>query len=72
MKVETTPYAYSDEPYEGPNNFPRPSGRLDGDHRLDPLLLHFLPLREEKEVGLRWRSHCEIPNEPLKLTRRIK
>ena len=72
MKVETTPYAYSDEPYEGPNNFPRPFGKLDGDHRLDLLLLPFLPSREEKEVGLRGRISLEIPNEPLTLTRRIK
>ena len=45
MKVETTPYAYSDEPYEGPNNFLRPFGRLDGNHRLDLLLLPFIPSR---------------------------
>ena len=72
MKVETTPYAYSDEPYEGPNNPLRLFGRLDGDHRLDLLLLPFLPSREEKEVGLRGRSPRESPNEPLTLTRRIK
>ena len=72
MKVETTPYAYSDEPYEGPNNFPRPFGRLDGNHRLDLLLLPFLPSREEKEVRVRWRSPRESPNEPPTPTIRIK
>ena len=64
MKVETTPYAYSDEPYEGPNNPLRLFGRLDGDHRLDLLLLPFLPSREEKEVGARGRIPRESPNEP--------
>ena len=48
------------------------SGKMDGDHRLDLLLLPFLLSREEKEVGLRCRSPHEIPNEPLTLTRRIK
>ena len=62
MKVKTTPYAYSDEPYEGPNNFPRPFGRLDGNHRLTLLLLPFLLSREEKGVGVRGRSPCESPN----------
>ena len=70
MKVETTPYAYSAAPAEGPNNPPRPFGRLDGDHRLDLLLLPFLPSREEKEVGVRGRSPRESPNEPPTPTRR--
>ena len=64
MKAKTTLCAYSDAPYEGPNNFPRPFGRLEGDHRLDLLLLPFLLSREEKEVGARGRSPCESPNEP--------
>ena len=72
MKVETTPYANSDAPYEGPNNPLRPFGRLDGDHRLDLLLPPFLPSREEKEIWLRCRIPREIPNEPLTLIRRIK
>ena len=61
------PYA----PYEGPNNFPRLFGRLDGNHRLDLLLLPFLLSREEKEVGERGRSPRESPNEspaPIKCT----
>ena len=69
MKAKTTPYAYPDELYEGQNNPPRPFGRLEGDHRLDLLLLPFLPSREEKEVGLRERSPREIPNEPPTPTR---
>ena len=70
MKVQTTLYAYSDEPYEGPNNFPRPFGRLDGNHRLDLLLLPFLLSREEKEVGAQERSPRESPNESSTPTQR--
>ena len=72
MKAQTTPYAHSAVSAEGSNNFLRPFGRLDGNHRLDLLLLPFFPSREEKEVGLRGRSPRESPNEPLTLTRRIK
>ena len=64
MKVQTTLCAYSDEPHEGPNNPLRPFGRLDGNHRLDLLLLPFLLSREEKEVGVRGRSPRESSNEP--------
>jgi len=60
------PYA----PYEGPNNPLRPFGRLEGDHRLDLLLLPFLLSREEKEVGVRGRSPCESSNEPPAPTQR--
>ena len=70
MKVETTLCTYSDEPYEGPNNSLRPFGRLDGNHRLDLLLLPFLLSREEKEVGVRGRSPCERSNEPPAPTQR--
>ena len=70
MKSQTTLCAYSDEPYEGPNNSPRPFGRLDGNHRLDLLLLPFLLSREEKEVGTRGRSPRESPNEPPTPTKR--
>ena len=48
MKIKTTPYAYSAELHEGPNNPLRLFGRLDGNHRLDLLLLPFLLSREEK------------------------
>ena len=64
MKVETTLCAYSDAPYEGRNNPLRLSGQLEGDHRLDLLLLPFLLSREEKEFGMRGRSLRESPNEP--------
>ena len=70
MKAQTTPYAYSDEPAEGSNNPSRSFERLDGNHRLDLLLLPFLLSREEKEVGARGRSPCESPNEPLTPTKR--
>ena len=70
MKAKTTLCAYLDAPYEGPNNFPRPFGRFDGDHRLDLLLLPFLLSREEKEVGVRGRSPREILQEHPTPTRR--
>ena len=68
MKAQTTPCAYSAEPHEGRNKYLRLSGQLEGDHRLDLLLLPFLLSREEKEVGARGRSPCESPNEPPTLT----
>ena len=64
MKVQTTLCAYSAASAEGPNNPPRPFGRLEGDYRLDLLLLPFLLSREEKEVGVRERSPRESSNEP--------
>ena len=70
MKAKTILCAYSDAPYEGPNNPLRPFGQLEGDHRLDLLLLPFLLSREEKEVGARGLSPCESPNEPPTPTRR--
>ena len=72
MKVKTSLCAYSAELYEGRNNSLHPSGQLNGDHRLDLLLLPFLLSREEKEVCERWLRPREIPNGPLTLTRRIK
>ena len=56
MKVETTPYAYSDEPYEGPNNFPRPFGRLDGNHRMNPLVIHLHSSIRETKCGVYSRT----------------
>ena len=56
--------------YEGPNNPIRLFGQLEGDHRLDLLLLPFLLSREEKEVGVRGRSPRESPNEPPMPTKR--
>ena len=54
------PYA----PHEGQNNPLRLSGQLEGDHRLDLILLPLLLSREEKEVGAQGRSPRESPNEP--------
>ena len=65
MKAKTTPCTHSDAPHEGPNNPIRLFGQLEGDHRLDLLLLPFLLSREEKEVRVRGRSPRESPNEPL-------
>ena len=53
------PLCLPDEPNEGRNNFLRLFGQLDGNHHFDLLLLPFLPLREEKEVGLRGPSSRE-------------
>ena len=53
MKAQTTLHAYSAAPDEGSNNPPRSFERLDGNHRLDLLLLPFLLSREEKEVRVR-------------------
>ena len=64
MKAEKTFCTYTDEPHEGRNKSLRLSGQLEGDHRLDLLLLPFLPSREEKEVGARGRSPRERSNEP--------
>ena len=70
MKAKTTPCTYTDEPHEDPNNFLHPSSQLDGNHRLNLLLLPFLLSREEKEVGVRGQSPREIPNEPPAPTKR--
>ena len=72
MKAKTLLCAYPAELHEGPNNPLRLFGQLEGDHRLDLLLLPFLLSREEKEVCERWLRPREIPNGPLTLTRRIK
>ena len=66
------PRCLPNKPNEGQNNFLHPSGQTEGNHHLDLLLLPFLLLGEEKEVGLRGRGHREIPNKPLTLTKRIK
>ena len=70
MQAKTTPRAYSAAPHEGPNNPIRLFGQLEGDHRLDLLLLPFLLSREEKGVGVLGRSPRESPNEPPMPTRR--
>ena len=64
MKAQTTLCAHSAASDEGPNKPLRLSGQLEGDHRLDLLLLPFLLSREEKEFGMRGRSLRESPNEP--------
>ena len=64
MKAETSLCAYSAAPHEGRNNPLHLFGQLEGDHRLDLLLLPFLLSREEKEVGARGRIPRESPNEP--------
>ena len=70
MKAQITLCTYSAAPDEGSNNPLRSFGRLDGNHRLDLLLLPFLLSREEKEVRVRGRSPRESPNEPLMTIKR--
>ena len=70
MKAQTTLCTYPAKPHESPNNPIRLFGQLEGDHRLDLLLLPFLLSREEKGVGVRGRSPRESPNEPPAPTRR--
>ena len=70
MKAQTILCAHSTAPAEVPNNPPRSFGRLDGNHRLDLLLLPFLLSREEKGVRVRGRSPRESPNEPPTPTQR--
>ena len=70
MKAQTTLCTHSAAPHEGRNTPLRLSGQLEGDHRLDLLLLPFLLSREEKEVGVRGRSPRESPNEPPTPTQR--
>ena len=70
MKAQTTPCAYPATPHESPKRSLHLSGQLEGDHRLDLLLLPFLLSREEKEVGARGRSPRESPNKPPMPTRR--
>ena len=69
-KAPTNLLRQSNASHEGQNNSLRLSGQLEGDHRLDLLLLPFLLSREEKEVGARGLSPCESPNEPPTPTRR--
>ena len=68
MKAQTIPYTHPTNPHESPNTPLHLYGQLEGDHRLDLLLLPFLLSREEKEVGVRGRSPRESPNEPPTLT----
>ena len=52
-KVPTNLLRLPNAPHEGPNNPLRLFSQLEGDHRLDLLLLPFHLSREEKEVGVR-------------------
>ena len=70
MKAPITLCAYSAKPHESPQKSLHLSGQLEGDHRLDLLLLPFLLSREEKEVGVRGRIPRESPNEPPTPTKR--
>ena len=54
-------------PHEGPNNFPRSFGQLEGDHRLDLLLLPFLLSREERKSGNGGEAPAKAPTNLLHL-----
>ena len=69
-KAPTNLLHLPDAPHEGRNDLLRLFGRLDGNHRLDLLLLPFLLSREEKEVRMRGRIPRESPNEPPTPTQR--
>ena len=69
-KAPTNLLRQSNAPHEGQNDLLRLFGRLDGNYRLDLLLLPFLLSREEKEVGMRGRIPRESPNEPSTPTKR--
>ena len=70
MKTQITLCTHPTNPHESPKKSLHLSGQLEGDHRLDLLLLPFLLSREEKEVGVRGRSPRESPNEPPTPTKR--
>ena len=53
LKAQTTFCAHSAKPHKSPQKSLHLSGQLEGDHRLDLLLLPFLLSREEKGVGVR-------------------
>ena len=42
--------------YEGPNNFLRPFGRLDGNHRMNPLVIHLYSSIRETKCGVYSRT----------------
>ena len=56
MKAKTTLCTYPDAPHEGPNNFPRPFGRLNGNHRMNPLVIHLHSSIREAKCGVYSRT----------------
>ena len=56
MKAQITLCAYSAVPDEGPNNFPRPFGRPDGNHRMNPLVIHLHSSIRETKCGVYSRT----------------
>ena len=69
-KAPTNLLRQPNAPHEGQNNPLHLFGQLEGDHRLDHLLLPFLLSREEKEVRVRGRIPRESSNEPPTPTQR--
>ena len=56
MKAQTTPCAHSAAPDEVPNNFPRPFGQLEGNHRMNPLVIHLHSSIRETKCGVYSRT----------------
>ena len=56
MKAQTTPCTYPDALHESPNNFPRPFGRPDGNHRMNPLVIHLHSSIRETKCGVYSRT----------------
>ena len=51
MKAQTTLCTHSAAPHEGSNNPLRPFGRLDGNHRMNPLVIHLHSSIRETKCG---------------------
>ena len=56
MNALNTPLRQSDAPYEGPNNPLRLFGRPDGNHRMNPLVIHLHSSIRETKCGAHSRT----------------
>ena len=61
------PPCLPDEPDEGLNNFLHLSGQLDGDHRLDLLLLPFFHQEKKRKSGCESEATAKAPTNLLRL-----
>ena len=55
-KAPTNLLRLSNAPHEGPNNPPRPFGQLDGNHRMNPLVIHLHSSIRETKCGAHSRT----------------
>ena len=72
MKAKTSLCAYSAELHEGPNNPLRLFGRLDGNHRMNPLVIHLHSSIRETKYGMYSRTLSLRFSELLSPIQRIK